>query len=90
MRKWIVLIIVAMVFLVVMCVSGIVRGEEFPYRNWKIVSVKLMPDGLFYIVFANPDPTTEIKAVVIILMPIGEFPLKEKKPALEVVETNPP
>jgi hypothetical protein len=82
MKKWLIVILLAIVFMVVMCVSGIVRGEEngFPYKTWRIVSVKLMPDGMFYIVFANPDPTDEIRAVVIILVPVAEVPLREKPP----------
>jgi hypothetical protein len=84
MRKWLILILLAMVFLVVMCVSGIVRGEaqEFPYKDWKIVSVERTSDGIWGIFLQNPEDKTEI--VVIILKSIDILLLKQDKPSAEI------
>lgn len=83
-NRWLVFVIsliVIFLFISVLLVLSVkAEDSDFPYKNWNIVSVKLMPDGMFYIVFANPDPTDEIRAVVIILVPVAEVPLREKPP----------
>ena len=87
-NRWLVFVIsliVIFLFISVLLVLSVkAEDSDFPYKNWNIVSVKLMPDGLFYIVFANPDSDAEIRAVVIVLMPVAEIPLMEVKPPPQI------
>ncbi len=85
MKKWLIIITILFVLFFFWALLNLAMSQEneFPYKNWKISSVRLQ-EGLFYIVFVNPDKESEIKATMIILLPIGEVFLKEKKPEVKV------
>ena len=81
--RWI-FYLLGIVFIIffILFVLGLAMGQDFPYKDWNIVSVIRIPDGIWSIFLQNPKDATEI--VMIILIPIDTLFFKQPLPELRI------
>ena len=61
----------------ILFILGLALSEDFPFKDWNLISVIRAPDGTWGIVLQSPDKT---EAVLIILAPMQVIPLKARPP----------